>query len=642
MKSNFKVTLLIAFVSAFFVGFNASAQDLIPIKSGDTWSYQNESTGEILLAGLEKAEPFRSGVGFARKNGKWGALDKSMREVIAFEHDQIQLILPNVVRSLKQNRFTLYSLDGKELLSNLTSAENAEIIENAIIVSDDNRMYGMISSDGKEIIPLKYSRAPEVVNETDLLFYKLKGKKYYQGVLNQKGEEIVPFDYVFVQYLQNGHYIAVDNKKRYHFYNLSGEEIYEAETNSVQFIDSAYIIERREESVLLNLLATGKKVTHEQIAQSNRMLFGLDSNKTTVYYPNGKSFSQKGMWRVRELRDDWFLMQEATDNRTNHAIWNEKGKVKIEGVYPRIHAWSKKWLVVSTVEHPRKQVLIDLNKKKEVGVYDRVDLLTCDNLRITQDGKIQLVDDRLQELNESDLDKKAVYLNLSEKDLQGVRREYFNLTQQRFDEAFEGEDDCGGRDLKEVKISNLRLVKDRYGKEPLPNRLIVDYWDQDKRRFALLNFEGKVIVDDGRRFGGYHFNGLIEYVVYERLDVGAISRHGFMDADGTIVFPAEYDKIQELHGDTAIVVLHGLYSMIQIRTKEVIMSGYEGIGLFNNGYYGISQNGKRGIADAKGKVLVQPIYDQVHFGTEGDGLFEAERDRKKYYVDQNGNEIPRE
>ncbi len=642
MKSNVKVTLLIALLSVLSFNFEGIAQQIIPVKSGELWSYQNENTGEVVYTNLEKAEPFRSGVGIARKDGKWGAFDVSMKEIIPFEYKALEMILPDVIRGLKQNRFTLYNLEGKELESNLTSAVSAEVIPNAIILSNKKRAYGMISSEGNTIIPLKYSRVPEVVNETDFLFYKLKGKKYYQGVLNQKGEEIVPFDYVFVQYLQNGHYIAVDNKKRYHFYNLSGEEIYEAQTNSVQFIDSVYIIERRDDNMILNLLTTSKKVSHERITQNNRVLFGLDSNKTTVYYPNGKSFSQKGMWSIREIRDDWFLMQEATGSRTNHAIWNEKGKVKIEGVYPRIHAWSKKWLVASTVEHPRKQVLIDLNKKKEVGVYDRVDLLTCDNLRITQDGKIQLVNDRLQELNESDLDKKAVYLNLSEKDLEGARREYFNLTQQRFDEAFDGEDDCGGRDLKEVKINNLRLVKDRYGKEPLPNRLIVDYWDQDKRRFALLNFEGKVIVDDGRRFGGYHFNGLIEYVVYERLDVGAIGRHGFMDADGAITFPAEYDKIEELHGDTAIVVLHGLYSMIQIRTKEVIMSGYEGIRLFNNGYYSISQNGKRGIADAKGKVLVQPIYDQVHFGTEGDGLFEAERDRKKYYVDQNGNEIPRE
>lgn len=120
-----------------------------------------------------------------------------------------------------------------------------------------------------------------------------------------------------------------------------------------------------------------------------------------------------------------------------------------------------------------------------------------------------------------------------------------------------GDEDCGGRDLKEVKINNVRLIEDRYGMNPMPNRLVVRYWEDDKWKTALINFEGKIIAQGAFGISGSHMEELIQFVSYERLDVGAIGRTGLMDIDGQVVLPARYDKIEELKGDTAIVALHG-------------------------------------------------------------------------------------
>ncbi len=642
MKASFKVTLLIALLAMLIISLDGLGQQIVPVKTGDVWAYQNESSGAVLYTNLEKAEPFRNGVGIARKNGKWGALDLSMKEIVAFEYEEMEMILPTVIRGFKNKRYTLYGPDGEQLVTNLSNALSAEVIPEAVIISDENRKFGMISSDGKTVIPMKYARAPEVVNENKLLLFLEKNKKFYQGILDEKGKELVPFEYYSIRYREDGYYVGMDEKRNYHFHNVLGEEMFVGKSNSVRFFGESYITERFENKAILHSVSSKKKVTYDVVLEFEELLIGIDSTKTTVYSTDGKPFTHKGMWRPQERRDDCLLMFEYESNPRNYEIWNEKGKVIFDGQFSNVVGWNEKWIVVNAPEHQRKQVLIDIEKNKQVGVYDKVELLSCNNLRILNDGKTQLFNEELKELSQSEVNKKSVYINLSEADLQRVRREYFNSTKQNFDDAGAGDEDCGARDLKEVKVNNLRLLNDRYGRNPLPNRLIVEYWEQDKRTSALINFEGKVIAQGAFGFSSWHMEELIQFVSYEKLDVGSIGRSGFMDVNGMIILPARYDKIEELKGDTAVVVLHGLWSIINIRTDEVILSDYHGIRSLNNGFYSIRKNADQGIADAKGKVIVPAIYEKVAFPTDGSGLFEVERNKQKFYVDQNGNEIPRE
>ncbi|MGJ8660810.1 MAG: WG repeat-containing protein, partial [Bacteroidota bacterium] len=70
-----------------------------------------------------------------------------------------------------------------------------------------------------------------------------------------------------------------------------------------------------------------------------------------------------------------------------------------------------------------------------------------------------------------------------------------------------------------------------------------------------------------------------------------------------------------------------------------ILVGYDHIRFLAGGFT-ITKNGKTGFADRTGRIVVPVLYDKVFLNDKN--LFEVERDKKKYYVDSNGNEYIRE
>ena len=637
MKTNLKVTLLMILLFVFVMNNRSHAQEIIPIKSDDGWSYQNTSNGKTVYSNLDKAEPFRSGVGIAQKKGKWGALSTSMEILIPFDYETMEMIQPEVICGYKDRMFDLYNLSGETIKTGLTSALDSEIIPDALVVSDSKRRYGLISSTGKTIIPLEHARAPKVVNESYFLFYKAKKKDFYQGVYSRTGDLIVPFNYAFVVPHGSEHYFGQTKKEKYHFYNKQGERVFESDSYRVQFVDSSYIVERNDDDVQLTVLSTGKKFKHETVQQFNQMMFGKDSIETRAYFPDGRTFTRNGAWTVKEIRDDLLLVWKSENRQTLYGLWDLNGKEVLSANHGRVFAWSKKWAVVNSSEVRNKQVLIDLEGQKVVGDYDRVELLSCDNLKVLQDGVTTILNKELKELSEDDVNKKSVYYTLSDKDLETVRRKYTYATKSDFDGPFEDGEDCGGRDIKEANITYIRLIEDAYARNPVPNRLVVTILEDNKRKSGILNFEGKVIVPFEYVSIGRHMNGLIQFGESEQLDIGSKVRIGLMTVDGEHVLPARYDEIQDLRGDTAIVALHGVSSLINIRTNEVILTGYRGIRYYNK-HYSLDKNGKRGLADETGKVVVPVIYDNAYLDSEN--LYIVERKKKKFYLDQNGNEIP--
>ena len=415
--------------------------------------------------------------------------------------------------------------------------------------------------------------------------------------------------------------------------------VYKSKTEEVRFADSNYTIEGENKDFKITILAKNMIVNHKKYDLRDDLLFCRDKSLTTFYFPDGKSFKKEGKWRIGNVQENLITVLQKKDMKNFYGLWDLKGKEILPPNYYQITILSNKWVLVSDTISPMKQTIIDIEKGKTVGVYDRVELLTCDNLRITNNGETFVLDEKLKKIQEKPSKSKSVYYVLSNSDLQNVQRGYTYETKRDWYEKFSDNEPCGTRNMVNVKLSGVRLLVDKYNKNPIPNRLIVTIVEGNKRLTGIVNFEGKVIVPCIYQNIGLHHNGLVEFTMPNDLDVGKSMKVGLMDANGVIILPAKYDAFHDVKNDTAIVKLHGLFSAICVRTQEVILASYEYIGFETYGFT-IRKNQKQGIADRNGKIIVPLNYDRVvHVNND---LFEVERDKQKFYMDSNGNEFDRE
>ena len=178
-----------------------------------------------------------------RLNGKYGFLDKKMKQVIPIIYDEAELVYGKAIIAKLNNKYGLISMDGKEILPFIyrkISKEHSSLlhlidetnktgfynIEHALLISPKygmgftridnfigysstlllqfNGMYGMINEMGQTLIPFECDTFyfPDIGCDPFGLgmpcFAISKNKKI--AILNKQGKEITPFIYDLVSF----------------------------------------------------------------------------------------------------------------------------------------------------------------------------------------------------------------------------------------------------------------------------------------------------------------------------------------------------------------------------------------------------------------------------------------------------------
>lgn len=643
MKVTTTVTQVV--ITAFFAicwQFFVYGQPFVPFENNGKWGYKNAQTGAKQVTNLDKAYPLRNGVAIAIKDGKWGAYDQRMAQLIEFDFSEIRLLTSEIVIARKGAQHFAFDLKGQLISSKPFSDINKfEQNTDTLVVADMGGKYGLMHRSGKMLIEMNYSTPPRPLLKGHLGFTRYQKGQYCEGVCSINGEIIVPFKYLFIRKYRENLYQGETLNNEYHYYTNEGELVYKGKKR-LSHMDSTYLILYTDANQTLVIRRSGKQIDAERWSRNNQFICGSpNDSKTLVFSGTKRPIELKGKWRLGRVYGDYFSIRKDTEESTRlFGLMNQKGKQLLKPIYHSIEQWNARWAVVRPPDNARILRLIDIESGKQAltGDYGKIELLDCDYVRLHNGQKEMILDNNLREVSSETLKKKNIYYVLDKKTLNQLRHGYLRLTGKEITTGMESSENCLNRENRVRTFYKVELLLNKYSRDPLPDRLIATYNESGKYGMGILNFQGKVIVPFDFTSIGRHENGLIPAA--KKQPSVKKSAWGLINSDGQEIIPFQYDQIVEITENNVVVREHGLFNLINLKTKKTVAEGYNRIRYNQHGHFHLTKFGKKGVCDKNGKIIVPVKYDEVFYKMDEGKLYRVERDKKNFFVDQYGNEHP--
>ena len=112
---------------------------------------------------------------------------------------------------------------------------------------------------------------------------------------------------------------------------------------------------------------------------------------------------------------------------------------------------------------------------------------------------------------------------------------------------------------------------------------------------------------------------------------------GFLNVDGSIHIPAQYDSVRSFGEGFAAATKKGKWGLIDKNNTLVIPYQYDDVGIFSDGLVGVKQNGKWGFVDVQNTMIISCQYDLVK--NFSDGLVGVQQNDKWGFIDTQGRTV---
>lgn len=165
--------------------------------------------------------------------------------------------------------------------------------------------------------------------------------------------------------------------------------------------------------------------------------------------------------------------------------------------------------------------------------------------------------------------------------------------------------------------------------------------------FAVINKLGKyglVDLENGNtiepRYDGVRVSP--GPIVVTIVGSGRNRRYGLLSASGDEISPPVYVWLSGFGANgIAVISEGGKFGCINARGQMIVEPMYDQMRQFSEGYAAILQDGKWGYIDVYGNVVIEPVFDWVYDFSEGLAVVrEGESDGgKRGYIDTNGNYV---
>jgi len=177
--------------------------------------------------------------------------------------------------------------------------------------------------------------------------------------------------------------------------------------------------------------------------------------------------------------------------------------------------------------------------------------------------------------------------------------------------------------LSEMFSDFKKMIKSKKIKKDL---MLIPHRKGDK--WGYIDKQGKIVIPIQYDKAGFFSEGLAP--------VKFNSKWGFIDTKGNMVIPPVYDKADIFSEGLAQVKINGKYGFIDTKGKMVIPAVYDLALNFSEGLVGVEINGKWGYIDKKGRMVIPPVYDDVQpFSDNGHAMVEV--NGKYGYIDTKGD-----
>ena len=124
-------------------------------------------------------------------------------------------------------------------------------------------------------------------------------------------------------------------------------------------------------------------------------------------------------------------------------------------------------------------------------------------------------------------------------------------------------------------------------------------------RFGYIDKEGKEVVSPKYEDAEDFREGLAA--------VKADGRYGYIDKEGKEVVSPKYEDVWDFREGLARVEADGKYGYIDKEGKEVVSPKYESAGDFSEGLAEVKADGKWGCIDKEGKEVISPKYEKSQY-----------------------------
>ena len=207
-----------------FVVFKNSDGKYACLSKEDKWVAPFEYDG-ITLDGFS-----HEGLICVKKSGLSGLLDKDGKEILPCKYKSISKFENGVASVEIDGNKCWINKEGNEV-SQPEVTETKSVFEEYEVVERDGK-YGIVDKDGNAITPFKYDTisVQNVYSPNIIRFfggYVVVTINNLRGLVNEKGEEVVPCKHEVIQNITNGMFVSVSTSagKKFGLYDTKGNEI---------------------------------------------------------------------------------------------------------------------------------------------------------------------------------------------------------------------------------------------------------------------------------------------------------------------------------------------------------------------------------------------------------------------------------
>lgn len=187
--------------TAFFDDIGYLDGAYFDVKTGDAWHIYHHPSGRVITKATYEGFDYCGGCGspapyvYAKKNGKWGVIDWDENILVPFEYDHEHRGMRN------DNWVASFSKNGRPVIVHIPTqrefAGDGELVSGMLIASQDGKQ-GVYNWDGELAAPFAYDRI-EAPNENHYLGYYgpylVIEKAGLKGIVRSDGEIVVPVAY---------------------------------------------------------------------------------------------------------------------------------------------------------------------------------------------------------------------------------------------------------------------------------------------------------------------------------------------------------------------------------------------------------------------------------------------------------------
>src|SRR5690606_16505771 len=466
---------------------------------------------------------------------------------------------------------------------------------------------GYIDIHQNVLIPFDYDDLGVFSSANELAPAKKNGKS---GVINRKGETIVPFIYDKVNYFYNSGLAIVIKDKKFGFVNALGKEIIPIIYENVDqtMTDEIVLVSKNKKWAFFS--NKGKQLTDYKFDEIKQAYIKENGRDKDTYFKGGLaivSIGNQTQFLDKNLKEiipigKYDYVESLNKNgfgivgkNNKFGIINNQGKEVIPLEYDKI-------------EHPKRYSnileLFVLEKNEKLQILDENTKPIKQNILSYSWDKIDFDDYYLDVLLLKDSQNKFGIIDENGKTI--IPFEFEELR------AFDGEETSIAKKNGKygiINFQNQELVafeNDEVSSSKFSETFVV----KQQNKYGLLDKQGKKIVD-------FVFEDLqpCYYDENNKFIIKTKGKYGIIDISGKEIIPAEYDEISnwvEYGHEAHFVSKDKKKGMFSREGKQLIPTIYDELDYLTNNLIVVSQNKKYGIVNISNKVIIPLKYDQIY------------------------------